>query len=66
MSANPEVIVWYPISEQPTERTRALVHCINNYFQLGVWNSESERFWDKDGQPIVGGIEWSYRPNRDE
>jgi hypothetical protein len=66
MSANPESITWYPIATQPTERTRALVHCHNNYYQIGIWDSESQRFWDKDQQPIVAGIEWSYRPDRDE
>lgn len=61
-----EVITWYPIAEKPTENWRCLVHAKNNYYQIGVWDSESQRFWDKDGQPIVAEIEWCYRPDRSE
>lgn len=66
MSDAVESITWYPINVEPQLRVRCLVHAINNYYQLGMWDSETQRFWDKDGQPIVGGIEWSYRHDRDE
>jgi hypothetical protein len=39
---------------------------MNNYYAVGVWSSDRQRFIDKDGQPIVAGIEWAYLEDRDE
>lgn len=60
-----EVIQWHPVSVSPTNGSRCLVHAVNDYFVVAVYDSETQKFWDKDGQPVVGGIEWSYRPYRE-
>lgn len=61
-----ELIDWRPAAEKPEAQKRCLVHAINQWFIIAVWDDESMQFWDKDGQPVVGVIEWSYRPDRSE
>jgi len=61
-----ELIDWRPAAETPQAGNRCLVHAINQWFIIAVFDSETQQFWDKDGQPVVGVIEWSYRPDRSE
>lgn len=61
-----EVITWYPVSSPPQSNTKCLVHALNQWFVIAVWNSNKQQFFDKDSQPVAAPIEWSYRVNRGE
>jgi hypothetical protein len=39
---------------------------LNQWYMVAIWDTQLRQFIDKDGQPVVAVIEWSYRPNRDE
>lgn len=61
-----ETVAWQPMSIKPTTMQKCYVHAMNNFYVTAVWDSESQQFWDKDGQPVAAVIEWCYRPNRSE
>lgn len=60
-----ELITWHPPTVIPDHDRRCLVHAINDWYIVAVYDIETNQFWDKDGQPVVGVREWSYRPNRE-
>jgi hypothetical protein len=61
-----ELIDWRPVAQIPEHSRRCLVHAINQWFIIAVFDAETQQFWDKDNQPVVGVIEWSYRDDRSE
>jgi hypothetical protein len=62
-----EQIEWVrPVDGLPDHNRRCLVHAKNNWYMAAMYEPDDGQFWDKDGQPVVGVIEWSYRPDRPE
>jgi hypothetical protein len=63
---DPETTAWYASNIEPIIGGRCLVHALNQWYMVAIWDTQLRQFIDKDGQPVVAVIEWSYRPNRDE
>ena len=61
-----ETIEWFPPTIKPDHNRKCYVHAINQWFITAMYEPDDGNFWDKDGQPVVGVIEWSYRPDRPE
>jgi hypothetical protein len=62
-----ETIEWFrPVDKLPEHNQKCLVHAINQWFMCAIYDTDNNQFWDKDGQPVVGVIEWSLRVNRAE
>ena len=65
--ATPETIAWVPVnSTLPAKNRRVYVHALNQWFITAKYDPDTQQFWDKDGQPVVAPIEWSYRDDRPE
>jgi len=61
-----QILTWYPVAQEPETQAKCLVHALNQYYVVAAWNNENKRFIDKDGQPVVAGIEWAYLFDRSE
>lgn len=66
--ATNETITWYPAypATTPDGARKCIVHAKNQWYVTAIFDPESGKFWDKDGQPVAAVIEWSYRPDRPE
>lgn len=62
-----EIIEWVrPVDGLPEPNRKCIVHAMNQWYVAAMLEPENQQFYDKDGQPVVGVIEWSYRPDRTE